>query len=591
MFARAYGQTLRRVAPLAIGVLAIAAPVFPAERCDEGDLARIVEMVRAGLAESDRAVDGPVPSCGRAAVAALSQLLPRAKAVPDEPESGCRRTLARASAAFLEDRLREIANGVRRSKAARKFSTAARECDGGGNAEIDGVCKRAPFPVRCLRGALEGIAQSISAEPQSPNIVLVATDDQRWDTLPFMPRTTRDLAQEGLRFENSFTVSPICGPSRAALFAGRIPAHTGVHSNADAAGRFDVDTSIAVRLRGAGYATGLFGIYLAGYPEGGPSRPPGWDAWEVVASIITSHDGGFPPIRLRVGDRDEEIPASRFDLLTDRLRDGAIDFLEAREDQPFFLMLAPSAPHAPAEPTERHAGRYADEPGFRPPSFQPAKEPGKPGGIAYYRSLTKKNGAAKVDSFRRKQLESLRGVDDAVGALSEKLEELGLTDNTAFFFTSDNGHHWGEHGLNTKFTLYEEAIRVPLLLRYPRLIPAPIVSDALVVNVDLAPTFAALAGLPSEPAYDGENLMPLLRGEELDRAAITFESPGGLIIAPSRGVRTLRWKYIRTAATGGITEELYDLEADPYEQKNLARAPKHQSVREDLVARLPPPPP
>lgn len=173
-----------------------------------------------------------------------------------------------------------------------------------------------------------------------------------------------------------------------------------------------------------------------------------------------------------------------------------------------------------------------------------------------------------------------------MGAFSNQLEALGLTDNTLVLFTSDNGFPWLEHWLILKNYPYEESIRVPLAIRYPRMIHVPRKLDLLVQPIDFYATFAELAGIAGEPT-NGESLVPLLEGRDVEwRDEILLEHFWGAGIDPSRGVRTSRWKLVETQADKGITLELYDVQADPYELKNVAEDPAHAELIERLKVRM-----
>jgi arylsulfatase A-like enzyme len=177
-------------------------------------------------------------------------------------------------------------------------------------------------------------------------------------------------------------------------------------------------------------------------------------------------------------------------------------------------------------------------------------------------------------------------VDEAVAAIDATLEDLGIADNTILLFTSDHGYHWGEHWWYAKFSAYEESLRVPLLVRYPRLWPEPATRSELALNIDLAPTLAELAGVQAPPDIDGQSLVPLLAGSSGGRPDFLIESGASFIIPPWSGVRTERWKYVLLEASQGVTEELYDLEQDPYELQNLAFDSAHAETLDALRVRL-----
>ncbi len=548
------------------------------------------------------------PACAPPLIAATAELV--APSCQDDDlsaaERRCRDSIRDAATQFLAARLVEISRGQRATRHARAMDPIVEACRG------LRVRPRAPAPpestvvptlgapcahiggeagdpfdaraaARCVRGAASEIANRLAPTPISPNFVVVMTDDQRWDTLAHMPRVTNDLAARGIRYRNAFVNTPICAPSRAAFLSGEYASNNGVSNNAEAAGSFAEATSIAPRLHAAGYRTGLFGIYLA---DLGDAVPGGWDEWYALQKAMPGPEGVFPSLRFRDGGGAETLPATEFDEVTDRLREKALAFLDASAGEPFLLWLGATAPHQPAIPAKRHARSLSDVDPWRPPSWNEEDVSDKPTWVRFLRSIVNPKGVKRVDDLRLAQLRSLLAVDDAVGGLSDRLERLGLTDETVFVFTSDNGHFWGEHGLSSKFAGYDEAIRVPLVIRYPRLVGAPRSNDDLALNVDLAETFGDLATLDRTPTGPGRSLVPTFAGEALGREEVLVETPGGLFAKPSLTLRTRNWKYIRTDTDAGVTEELYDLEADPFEMENLAADEAHGATKAQMGTRL-----
>lgn len=562
-------------------------------------------LLAAGLATTDpsraSAADGP---CGAGTLPAEAATLATPLCGDDvslsPDELRCQEAIARESAKYFEARRVEIEQRQRATAHARALDSVVPACAGIKNRRVGETavpavgapCHEAgglagdPFDAknaaRCVRAALSGIANAKAPEPLPPNFVVVVTDDQRWDTTPYMPRLTEEIARNGLRFENAFVNTPVCAPSRATLLSGRYAAKNGVRSNSDAASSFDETESIAPALSKAGYSTGLFGIYLAGLGE---EIPPGWDRWYGLENAATDEEG-FMLFTFRDGAQREEVSRMRHDEMTDRLRDKASSFLAENSERPFFVWVGTTAPHTPAIPAERHAEAFADLEPYRPPSFREEDATDKPSWVQFFKAVTKPEGAARIDEVRRSQLRSLLGVDDLVGALSDRLEDLGLTDDTVFIFTSDNGHFWGEHWLSAKFAHYEEGIRVPLVMRFPRRSPKGRDVAGLALNADLAETVADLAGIERDDEGPGQSLAPSFAGTAIEREEIFLETPGGLIARPSQAVRTKRWKYIETDADGGIVQELYDLTTDPYELENLAAVPEHRGTRERLARHL-----
>lgn len=399
-----------------------------------------------------------------------------------------------------------------------------------------------------------------------PDIVLILTDDQRFDTLWAMPTVRSELVAKGIRFTHGYVSNPVCCPSRSSILTGQYSHTTRVYTNhpKEPFGGFPAfrdSSTVATWLQEAGYRTALMGKYLNGY--GDSYVPPGWDRWFVTWDggayfDYTANDDGS----LRSFGSDPE------DYGTDVLVDQATDFIRTTDrDQPLFLYFAPHAAHGPATPAPEDVPRFAHLRPWRPESYDEADVSDKP---AYVRSHGPLSGSAKVsiERFRRDQYRALRSVDRAVSEILDALTETGRLTNTLIVFTSDNGMLWGEHRWSSKVVPYEESIRVPFVIRADALIDAPRVDDRLVLNIDLAPTFAEVAGL-SAPNVEGRSLVPLLTSSRARwRTDFLMEhlelSPGG--VPTYCGVHSRRYVYI-DYATG--EEELYDLERDPFQLTNV----------------------
>jgi arylsulfatase A-like enzyme len=406
------------------------------------------------------------------------------------------------------------------------------------------------------------LAQPSDEEP--PSIVLIVTDDQRWDTLWAMPEVQRSLAEPGVTFSNSFTTSPLCCPARASILTGAYPHTTGVYTQALPHGgfkAFDDSTTIATVLDEAGYATGFFGKYLDSFQADalGGYVPPGWDRFVAfVHAEYLSYGLTIDGAIARYGE-------TPLDYSTDVLAAQADAFLRSTSG-PIFAVYAPAAPHAPAVPAPADRDLFDDLPPWRPPAFDEEDRLDKPRHIRALRPL----GAGRIeelDALRRNQYRSLQAVDRAVGRLVDALEDTGRLDDALIVFTSDNGLLWGEHRWVKKEVPYDEAIRVPLVVRADAL-AVPHVDGHLVANIDLAPTFAEAAGAEL-PDADGQSLAPLIRGELIRwRPAVLIEHVRGANPVPTFcAVRTPRYLFARYS-TGEI--ELYDLQTDPAELVNVA---------------------
>jgi arylsulfatase A-like enzyme len=410
-----------------------------------------------------------------------------------------------------------------------------------------------------------------------PDVVLIVTDDQRWDTLWAMPVVRDELVGRGVTFANAFVVNPICCPSRASILTGDYSHTTLVYRQSPPFGRyewFDDASTLATWLDGAGYETGLFGKYLDGYQHAALTGvvPAGWDRW--VAFVRSA----YLDYALTIDGETRRYGSGAAEYSTDVLSAAAVEFVEAATG-PLFLEFAPAAPHAPATPAPRDAEAFPRLEPARPPSFDEADASDKPAWVRALPRLTEADAAA-LDAFRRNQYRSLLAVDRAIGDILDALERTGRLANAIVVLTSDNGIQHGEHRWSKKEAPYEESIRVPLVIRWDAAgwaVPAS--SRALALNIDLAPTIAEAAGVSART--DGVSLLPVLSGEvDGVRSDFLIEHLEGTNPIPTYcAVRTRTATYVRYA-TG--EEELYDLVADPYELDNLV--PTDRSG--DLLARL-----
>jgi arylsulfatase A-like enzyme len=572
---------------------------------------------------------GPAPACAGDSIDAVLDLLfgpnrdPAAAAGAQLADPlRCQRTIVGAGAAFFRARADEHLAGQRSHLVSqgRLEPIAAASCalpvgrDAAGMVlpALGGVCEGLPGPpgvpvapedlVACLRPALGRLVDDVVPSPMPPNIVVVMTDDQRWDTVQHMPIVTTRLAGEGTEFLHSFTTTSLCCPGRAGFFSGRLAHETGVRSNRPPVGgapTFDESLSFVVALQQAGYATALYGKYMNA-TELLDHVPAGWNDWRVFVA-----DGrNYFDYDLDVNGTVVHHGWAESDYSTDVLRDWAVEFVGDRAGEPFYLHYAPFAPHFGRNiwgvtPAPRHVGAFSALRWMRPPSFLEEDVSDKPPhfGQVSMEAWADAQVSLKVARYPVKQLESLLAVDEAVGALLDRLEVLGLTDHTLVVFTSDNGDLWGEHRLKAKNVPYEESIRVPLIVRYPLLRPTPLpaTDSHLVLNLDAAPTFLELAGLDPPPGGDGRSLTALLDasapvtpwrqeflGEHwnVNPLARSPLSPS----ASHRLLRTARWKLVKYYHPPFA--ELYDLATDPHELENVASDPAHAATLASLTQTL-----
>ena len=402
-------------------------------------------------------------------------------------------------------------------------------------------------------------AGNAAPDPEQKNVLVILADDQPYRSS--LARMESVNALDGVRFEEYFTNNPLCCPSRATMLTGLYDHHTKVTTN-DTAYLLDDSSTIATWFDDAGYRTGLFGKYFNGYPfgRGAGFKPPGWDEWRVLMSY------GYYDYELSENGKTVRYGSEEEDYSTDVLAGKAESFV-ASSEEPFFAVLSLNAPHKPATPAPRHEGMFATEEVELPRNFnRVGHHPAR-----WVKGLTPKDPEA-VKDFIRSQWETLEAVDEAVASLVDRLDAIGELDQTVIVYASDNGMSLGSHRWLRKTCGYDECAHVPLIIAAPG-IPGR-TEDALVSNVDLAPTLADLAGV-STPPVDGESLVPIMSGSSTSlRRPILLHNvlrPGELNAPSYRGIRTRKWKLIDYA---NGERELYDLRSDPFELRNLADKPR-----------------
>jgi arylsulfatase A-like enzyme len=459
-----------------------------------------------------------------------------------------------------------------------------------------------PIAVAATPATTSGSTAVAPGPGSKPNIVLILTDDQTMDALPhspgimpFLESQIDDPSQPWVRLQNAFLATPLCCPSRSSILSGRYPHHTRVETN-NLANRFDDAHTVATWLHGAGYWTGYFGKYFNLYPFGRPAFvPPGWDRWMAKEGGEAQQNySGYSVAQCLSGPScvgvspTESKPAG---YSTDVYGDAALAFLQqAPAGKPFFMMFSPSAPHLPSTPDAGDAGTYASMPLVQTPDFNEADVSDKPAWIRKLPVLGPRP-QDRIAKQRRMGFESLLDVDRYVHSMFDALTARGALENTIVVVMTDNGFSFGEHRWKGKACEYEECIRTPLYIRYPGV--ASRTDSRLVENVDLAPTFASLAGAAPDLAQDGTSLVPLLlRQPTTWRDALLLEWRGvNATTYPCPGfwgIRTAEYAYFELA-TG--ERELYDLAgangpADPFELENRAGTEAYSSVQQQLAARL-----
>ena len=439
-----------------------------------------------------------------------------------------------------------------------------------------------PVAVALLACALAGPAAAAKNPRRSvvgqaddrPNVLLIVTDDQRWDTLWAMPNVQHLLVRKGVTFRNGFVVNSLCCPSRATILTGDYSHTTGVYRQISPYGAFasfDDSSTLATWLHEAGYTTALFGKYIDAYEAAALDGyvPPGWDHWEAFAHSQYYNYG------LSIDGEVRTFGEEPADYATKVLGADAESFIRSTTGGPLFVVYAPPAPHDPAPPEPRDESRFQDLGPWRPPSWNETDMSDKPDYVQQFRDLTEEHQAA-IDRLRTDQYRTLLSVDREVASLVSALHATGRIHDTLIVYLSDNGLLWGEHRWDRKEVPYEESIRIPIIVRYDRLFTGAASVDALALNLDVAPTIADAAGL--EPITDGRSLLPLVAGETPPdwRHEFLVEHMKGMNPVPTYcAVRTEDHLYVRYSTHEA---ELYDLGAYPFELDNRAGDPAMRSV-------------
>ena len=465
---------------------------------------------------------------------------------------------------------------------------------------LGGVMAGMPVAARSLAAP----AMRSAAEPVRPNILFIMTDDQRQDAMsaygnPILRTPNMDrIGAEGARFTEFFVTNSLCEPSRATFLTGLYSHTHGVLSNgsgpefAHQRGLLPEQQTYVDLLRSAGYHTAVVGKWHL------PSDPTGFDDWVVFPGQGKYYD----PEMIAKG-----VPLKMRGHADDVTGDQALEFLQKRpRDKPFCLLYQFKSPHRSWMPAERFAHAFDDVAVPVPRTFEDKLE-GRPEAlrraemaIADMPDFRDKGVGADLPFEVRKRLNLehlvknyyrvLLSVDENVGRVLDYLDANKLAENTLIMYTSDNGFFLGEHGLFDKRLMYEPSIRVPMLVRYPaRIAKGQVDRSHMVLNVDVAPTLLELAGVAPPAWMQGRSFAPLMLGSEVPwRDAFLYEYyeyPAEHCVRKNRGVRTAKWKLIDFYE---LPEEweLYDLENDPDEVRNLAGRPEHRAVVAQLRRKL-----
>lgn len=396
----------------------------------------------------------------------------------------------------------------------------------------------------------------VRAAASRPNVLLIVTDDQRLEgTLGVMPKTMAVFRGGGTEFTQGYVTTPLCCPSRGTIFTGRYAHNHGITVNGDATQRLDHPATIQRYLHDAGYRTAIVGKLLNTWRLG--DDPPYFDRWAIFK------DGYFGSY-FNVDGTVQQLKGYSTDVVA-RRSVGLLRSFEATDAQPWFLYVAVHAPHKSYSPPARYS--EAPLPAWTPlPSVGEADRSDKPPWVRWWSW-----DAPRARPVRDAQLRTMMAVDDLVGRLFSEMQALGESDTLAVYL-SDNGYHWGEHGVGDwKRMPYTESIRVPFFVRWPGHVPAGVTDDRFVANVDLLPTILDAAALSPDLVHplDGRSLLdPGVR----DRLFLEyFRSPDGPSTRTWASIRTEGFQYVEWYDDSGVLifREYYDLVSDPYQLVNL----------------------
>jgi arylsulfatase A-like enzyme len=468
------------------------------------------------------------------------------------------------------------------------------------------------FTRRELLGILGSAAGAALAAPrQRPNILYIMADDHAAHAISaygsrinHTPNIDR-VASGGVRFTNCFCTNSICTPSRAAILTGQYSHRNGVYTLND---RLDPNRNhVAKELRKAGYQTAMIGKWHLA------SDPTGFDYW----NILPGQGVYYNPTFINAGKQTQYQG-----YCTDLIGDFTLDWLKQRDrNKPFFAMCHHKAPHRPWEPAPKYKDLFAN---------QTIPEPGNL--LDHYEGRARSVAAVQMrvgenmnrtdlkqdippdlhgDALRRwayqyyikDYLRCIQSLDDNVGRVLDYLDAEGLSSNTVVIYTSDQGFFLGDHGWFDKRLMYEESIRMPFVMRYPGAIHPGSVNRDMVLNIDFAPTFLDFAGVPAPSEMQGRSFRANVEGHTPGnwRKAMYYRywmhNDGDHHVPAHYGIRTDRWKLIdyygRPLGKSGANPpdtapewELYDMQNDPREMKNLYADPKYASVVRRMKAEL-----
>ena len=442
-----------------------------------------------------------------------------------------------------------------------------------------------------------GVVGTTHANAKPMNMVFVILDDLRFDGMGFLTPEVKtpnidQLAANGTYFPNAVVTTSLCSPSRATILTGQTTQNHGIIDNNNSSE--DGLVFFPKYLQEAGYQTGFFGKWHMGDETDAPRD--GFNRWVSFAGQghyfpVVGPDGRHNVLNV------DGAHVEQTGYITDELTEYAMDWLTNQRDRskPFFLYLSHKAVHSDAQPAPRHAHQY-DSTEFNLPETVTVStdyENSKPmwvknqrnswHGIDFFYASDR-----KMTDYLRDYFGALSSVDESLGRLMKYLDDEGLTENTVVFFYSDNGYLIGDHGLIDKRNAYEGSVRVPMVVAGPGTVPQGAVNNTRIRNLDLAPTFLAIAGVQPPSHFEGQNAWPVIKGDVTREAwnepdfVYQYYWEWSFPMTPTTfAIVRDDLKYIQYHGIWDI-EELYDLKNDPMEKINLINDPKYYAQRQAL---------
>jgi N-acetylglucosamine-6-sulfatase len=455
-------------------------------------------------------------------------------------------------------------------------------------------CSRRDFLRGTAALTLAGAASSLWAGQGSKtskrNIVLLLSDDHRYDFMSFMPGSPAFLetpnmdrmARQGAHLANAFVSTSLCSPSRASILTGQYMHHHHIVDNQ----RPEPPGTVFFPqyMQKAGYETAFIGKWHMGHEDDSPR--PGFDYWASLKG-----QGVYLNPTLNINDQHRTLQGYTTDVLTDQ----ALKWLKDGRDKsrPFFLYLSFKAVHYPFQPAERYKGLYGKAEVKRPDTMANTERNYQTQphwvrerrysihGVDHMETGQYDNDPVpSFDELYKQYCETVHGLDENIGRMLKYLDDNGLSKSTLVIYMADNGFELGEHGFYDKRDAFEESIRVPMLAYAPGLIKSGTKITQMVQNIDIAPTLLHTAGvqLPKSAGMDGQSFLPLLRGESVkwrDHILYEYYWEWNFPATPTVfAIRTERYKYIFYQ---GIWDHdgFYDLQTDPHERHNLINVPAY----------------